>query len=82
MCTGRFGNGGGSGMCTGGFCGFGGAVFGAWSIGTITTSGSNEGFYCGGFLVFAWSVALVLVGFCFVGGFGAGSPLPAMSDLV
>ena len=65
MCAGRFGNGGGSGICTGGFCGLGGAWFCVWSVGTITTSGSNGGFCYGGFLVFAWSVALVLVGFCF-----------------
>ena len=66
----------------GGSCGFGRAGFGTWSIGTITTSGSNGGLCCGGFLAFAWPVALVFVGVCLIGGFGAGGPLSAMSDLV
>ena len=87
ICAGMFGNCGGSGMCAGGSgaggsCGLGRAGFSTWYIGTISTSGSSGGFWCGGFLPFAWSVALVFIGFCFVGGFGAGSPLSAMSDLV
>ena len=87
--AGRFGSGGGSGMCAGGSgaggsCGFGRAGFGIWSIGTITTLGSNGGFCCGRFFAFAfaWSVALVFIGFCFTGGLRAGRPLLAMSNLV
>ena len=69
MCTGRFGNGGGLGMCGGGFVSGGfcvlfvGSWFCAWSTGTTTTCGSNGGFCFGGFFCegsfpFAWSVAL------------------------
>ena len=87
ICARNFGSGGGSGMCAGGTgaggsCGLGRAGFGTWSIGTITTSGSNGGFGCGGFLAFTCPVALAFMGFCFIGSFGAGSPLSAMSDLI
>ena len=69
MCAGRFGNGGGLGMCGGGFVSGGfcvlfvGAWFCAWSTGTTTTCGSNGGFCFGGFFYevsfpFAWSVGL------------------------
>ena len=74
MCTGGSGS--------GGSCGLGRAEFGTWSICTITTSGSNGGLYCGGFLAFAWSVTLVFIGLSFIGGFGAGSTVSAVSDLV
>ena len=66
MCWGFGGE--GSGMCAGGsgaggFFGLGRAGFGIWSIGTITTSGSNGGFCCGGSFVLAWLAALVFIGF-------------------
>ena len=66
MCTG--------GTEAGGSCGLRRAGFGTWFGGTTTTSGSS-----GGLFVLAWLVALVFVGLCTVGGFGAGGPLSAIS---
>ena len=64
------------------------AGFGNWSIGTITTSGSNggfcfEGFFsggvpCEGSFAFAWSVALVFEVLHIGGSFSAGGPFSAI----
>ena len=74
MCNGAYG--------AGGSCGLGRAGFDTWSIGTITTSGSNGG-------IFLWMVSCFCLVSCFsfhrfllCSGFGVDGPLLAISDLV